>query len=524
VIYPIPLSHAFSLRPAIPQIGRLRIKRKEAQTPMKWLVNEQEVIVLGSGLGGLVAGTLLSKSNHSVLLLREKGYLSSCAIQGYHFIPFSNLSEKCLKPSLIRKISQALGISLLLGAREDGKQPKVGSDRSRHGSTLQVVLPKARIDIFPQRPQSQREWKREFPREVSQIEGFYQELDRIQDLFRKGDGIRNPSEFSLPFRERSFIKRIWSSDPYPNENIDKKLLPFSKEFKQFIQLQLISWGNFYSDRFPISLAAHVLFDETNESNLDLDREKLEREILNQFTRSGGRVEDIDRVKEVKPWRRKGIALNFEGNSGVFQSQCLIINCPLHRIVSFLGKKGKGLLKWEKRIKPLYVVTPLFLGIQEKVIPVGMKDHLISFLDLEKPYEDGNLLLLSMSPKGDKTRAPEDRRALTVEGLIDAGKWDQIDLASYKEKVMKHLYHLFPFLENYIELVDFEWIRDQFSKWSYSHFIYGSTSDFYWREGMVPTRISENTYFIGKENFPYWGLAGEVFSGLTVARQILKKYS
>jgi len=491
---------------------------------MKWLGNEQEVIVLGSGLGGLVAGTLLSKSNHSVLLLREKGYLSSCALKGYHFVPFSNLSEKCLKPSLIRKISHSLGVSFLMGTREDGKQPKVASEKSRHSSSFQVVLPKARIDIFSQRFQSQREWKREFPGEVSQIEGFYRELDRIQDLFREGDGKRNPSEFSFPYREPSFLKRIWSSDPFPSEKIDKKLLSFSKEFRQFIHLQLISWGNFYSDRFPISLAAHVLFDETNELSLDLDRENLEIEILNQFKRSGGRVEEIDRVKEIKPWRRTGVTLSFEGNPGVFRTQCLIINSPLHRIASFLGKKGKGLLKWGRKIKPLYVVTPLFIGIDEKVIPVGMKDHLISLLDLEKPYEDGNLLFLAMSPKGDRTRAPEGRRALTVEGLIDAGNWDQTRLVNYQQNVMKHLYHLFPFLENYIEFVDFQWVSDQFSKWSYSHFLYGSAGDFHWREGVVPIRMSKNMYFIGKENFPYWGLGGEVFSGLTAAQQVLKRYS
>ncbi|OGP88946.1 MAG: hypothetical protein A2157_06235 [Deltaproteobacteria bacterium RBG_16_47_11] len=491
---------------------------------MKWLGNEQEVIVLGSGLGGLVAGTLLSKNNHSVLLLREKGYLSSCAIKGYHFVPFSNLSEKCLKPSLIRKLSQTLGISFLMGAREDGKQAKVVSDKSKHRSAFQVVLPKARIDIFPQRSQSQREWKREFPKEAVKIEGFYRELDRIQDLFRKGIGKRKPSEFSFPFQERSFVKRIFSSDPFPNVEMGRKLLPFSKEFRQFIQLQLISGGNFFSDRFPISLAAHVLFDETNELNSDMDIEKLEIEVLNQFSRSGGRVEEIDSVKEIKPWGRKGFTLNFEGNPEVFRSQFLIINSPLHRISPFLGKKEKGLLKWGKKIKPLYVITPLFLGIHEKVIPVGMKDHLISLLDLEKPYEDGNLLFLSMSPKGDRTRAPEGRRALTVEGLIDAEKWDETHLVNYQQKVMKHLFHLFPFLENYIEFVDFQWVSDHFSKWSYSHFLYESTSDFYWREGVVPIRMSKNMYFIGKENFPYRGLGGQVFSGLTVARQILKKYS
>jgi len=489
---------------------------------MKWLGNEQEVVILGSGLGGLVAGTLLSKNNRSVLLLREKGFASSYATKGYHFVPFSNLSEKCLKPSLVRKISQTLGLSFLVGTREDGKQAKGPSDKSS-SATFQVILPKARIDVLSQRPQFRREWNREFPREAAQIEGFYHELDRIQDLLRKGNGKSKPSGLSFPLDERSFVKKMLSSDPFPKEEVTQKLLAFSKEFREFIRLQLISWGNFRSDRFPVALAAHVLLDQTSESNSDLDIEKLEKEILNQFSRSGGRVEEIDSVKEIKAWGRKGFTLTLEGNPGKFRSQFLIINSPLHRISSFLGKKGKGLLKWGKKIKPSYVIAPLFVGIHEKAIPVGMKDHLISLLDLEKPYEDGNLLFLSLSPKGDKTRAPEERRALTVEGFIDAGKWDQSDLTGYQQKVMKHLHHLFPFLENYIEFVDFRWVREQFPRWSYSHFLYESGSDFFWRKGVVPLRMSKSIYFVGKENFPYWGVGGEILGGLTVAQQILKTY-
>jgi phytoene dehydrogenase-like protein len=411
-----------------------------------------------------------------------------------------------------------------MGTREDGKQAKVISEKSKHSPTFQVVLPKARIDILPQRSQFEREWHREFPREAAEIRRFYDELDQIQDLFRKGDGKRRPSGFSFPYEERPFVKKIFSSNPFPKERMDKRLLPFSKEFREFIQLGLISWGNLYSDRFPISLAANVLFDQTNELNIDMDIERLEKEILNQFSRSGGRVEEIEGVKDIKAWRRKGLALSLEGNPEVFRSQFLIINSPLHRISSFLGKKGKGILRWGKKIKPLYVMTPLFLGIHEKVIPVGMKDHLISLLDLDRPYEDGNLLFLSMSPKGDRSRAPEERRALTVEGLIDVGKWDQIDLAGYQQKVVKHLYHLFPFLENYIEFVDFQWVNEQFSKWSYSHFLYECSSDFSWREGVVPMRMSKSIYFVGKENFPYWGVGGEVFGGLTVAQQILRRFS
>jgi len=488
---------------------------------MKQPGNEQEVIVLGSGLGGLVAGTLLSKNDYSVLLLREKGYQSSYSTEVYHFLPFSNFSEKSLKPNLVRKISQTLNLSLLMGTREDGKHAKVASDKLRQRSIFQVVLPRARIDIFSERSLSQMEWKREFPKEVVQIEGFYNELDRIQHLLEKVNRKKTSPAF-FPFRQRSLIKNIFSFDPFPKEKMEERFFPFSKEFREFIQLQLVSRGNFYSDRFPLSLVTQVLFEGTNELNSDIDSEKVERQLLNQFLRSGGRIEEIDRVKEINLGGRKGMTLTLEGSPTVFRSQSLIINSPLHRISPFLGRKRKGLSRWEKKIKPLYMMIPLLLGIDEKVVPVGMKDLLVSTLDLEKPHDDGNLLFLSLSPKGDETRAPEGKRALTVESLMDVKKWEHTPLAEYQQGVMKHLYHLFPFLENYIEFVDFQWASDHVPKWSYSHFLYEATSDFCWREGVVPMRISKNIYFVGKENFPYLGLGGEVFSGLTVAQQILKK--
>ncbi|MGZ3604815.1 MAG: FAD-dependent oxidoreductase, partial [Thermodesulfobacteriota bacterium] len=188
------------------------------------------------------------------------------------------------------------------------------------------------------------------------------------------------------------------------------------------------------------------------------------------------------------------------------------------------KKTKELSKWQKKVKPMYVMIPLFLGIREKGIPVGMKDLLISILDLEKPYDDGNVLFLSLSAKGDETRAPEGKRALTVESLMNAEKWGQTLLVDYQQGVMKHLCHLFPFLESEIEFVDFKWASDHIRRWSYPHFLYEATSDFRWVEEVIPTRMTRNIYFVGKENFPPWGLAGEIFSGLTVAQRILKKYS
>jgi hypothetical protein len=223
------------------------------------------------------------------------------------------------------------------------------------------------------------------------------------------------------------------------------------------------------------------------------------------------------------WRR-GFSVSLKGREHPFQSQFLILNSPLRGFSNLLGKKRKWLTVWEQKIKPRYVLLPLFLGIREKVVPVGMKDSLVSMLDLNKPFEDGNVLFIALSAKGDETEAPAGRRALIVENLIPIQKWDQIFLMYHQKGVLNHLHHLFPFLEKNIEFMDWSWGHEQYSYGSYPHFIYETSTDFQWREGVVPPRIAKNLYFIGKENFPYLGLEGEVLSGLLTAQQILQKSS
>ena len=212
------------------------------------------------------------------------------------------------------------------------------------------------------------------------------------------------------------------------------------------------------------------------------------------------------------------------DQNVFRSKLLILNSPLHRLSDLLRKKERRLSKLEKTISPRYVLVPLFLGIREKAVPVGMKDLLVSIFDLEKPYEGGNLLFLALSPRGDETKAPEGRRALTVESLMPFGQCDSDSVANHREGVMKHLRWLFPFLEDHIEFTDWSCADEHISHWSYPHFFYETASGFHWREGVIPTRISRNLYFIGKENFPYLGLEGEALTGLMVGEQILQKLS
>jgi phytoene dehydrogenase-like protein len=491
---------------------------------MKWQGDEYEVIVLGSGLAGLVAGTFLSQRNRKVLLFREKKYHPSHSKDGYRFVPFSSFSEKRLKSSLLREISQSLDLSLFTENREGEGKTEKRPGRLKEDVAFQVILPKARIDLFSQLSKFEREWKREFPREVAHIVNFYNEIERVQHLLEKMITEEGPGSI-LPVRPRSLITRWFSYEPLPKGRMSEMLSPFSKEFREFIQLQLISRTSLFSDQFPIPAAAQVLFnDDVDEWGSGADVEKLREKIFERFFQSGGRMEEIEGVEKVAKKWKKGFAISLKGEQSVFRCKFLILDSPLHLLPNLLAKRGKRLSKWGEKIHPRYVLVPLFLGIREKVVPVGMKDLLVSIYDLGKPYERGNVLFIAISPRGDETQAPEGRRALTVESLMDFGEWDESSLVEHQKEVMKHLYHLFPFLDKYMEFTDWTWVTEQCRRWSYPHFLYEATPDFRWREGVVPTRVSRDLYFIGKENFPYLGLEGEVLSGRMVGQQILKKYS
>ena len=472
-----------------------------------------DVIVLGSGPGGLMAATLLAKEHRSVLFLKENSYHPSFVREGYRFVPFSNFSERLIKPHLMRIICQTLDLSL----HEFGQK---APEKQEQKVSFQVILPQARIDLFDQGPLSQREMKREFPEEIVEIKNLYGEMARINQRLMKGEG-EERRESLFPIRSPSFFRRLVPFKPLFMERLDERLLSFSKEFREFIRLQMLSLGNLNPNRMDISLASYLLFNDQWGKGMGIER--MPKPMMKKFLHSGGKVEGIEGFEKLEVKRRKGFHLILDGEGREFQSKFIIFNSPFHRLLNLLSPRMGKVLKLKKKVRPSHLIIPIFLGIHEKVIPVGMKDLLVSISDMGKPDGNGNVLFLSLSPKGDESQAPSGRRALLVEGLMDLEGWNQNSLVEYQSAVMKHLKHLIPFLEHHIEFIDLRWAGEQIPKISYPHFIYETDSAFQWREGLIPPKISKNHFFVGKENFPFLGLEGELLAGLMIGKEILKRY-
>jgi len=78
-------------------------------------------------------------------------------------------------------------------------------------------------------------------------------------------------------------------------------------------------GNLLTDRFPISLASHLLTNRIRvEAIFALDLEQIKEKLLEEFLRWGGTIEEIDgvqgssesgeRVQDRLAWRAKGISV------------------------------------------------------------------------------------------------------------------------------------------------------------------------------------------------------------------------
>jgi phytoene dehydrogenase-like protein len=484
---------------------------------------EHDIIILGSGLGGLIAGALLSRHYRKILLLKERRCQPSFVREGYRFVPFSNFSERRLKRSLLQKISRTLDLPPLTGDRQDGSKAYGSSGKTKQESTFQVILPEARVDLFGQRSVYRREWKREFSKETDRIANFYKEMEHIRPLLTRMKSEGDPWS-AFPIRPSPWIKRWLPFNSLPRERVSEKLSPFSQAFREFIRLQLISWGNLCSDQFPLYLAAYLLLqDEGGERISEIDLEEMKKKILEIFARSGGKIEEIEGVEKIERKWLRGFELSLKGETRALRSRFVLWNSPLHHLPHLLARKERKLSKWAERIQPRYALLPLFLGIDEKVIPVGMRDLLISILDLEKPYGGGNLLLIHLGPKADGESAPEGKRSVTVESLVPVERSDPHSLDEHLKGVMRHLHHLFPFLDHYLEFTDWSWAKEQLLCWSYPHFLYETNHDFNWGVGVVPARLSRSLYFVGKERFPYLGLEGEVLGGKLVAKQLMEKF-
>lgn len=309
--------------------------------------------VVGAGLGGLAAAALLSKKGKKVILLEPSedvgGAVTVHSSHGFRFATGTTLSFGLERGGTLDSLYSELGIA---------------QSASMLSPSYQVALPDRRINVYAEKDETQEELRREFPGEIEQISTLYRNVRKSADRIAKN---KIYSFFANHRRAGSLLSKYH----------------FSPELLVFFNLQSLFF--FYQPIQHIRAVSLVTLIDSAPFSIHGGMKRVAENMLDAFLRNGGEI------RYGFPWPELIFA---------------------HKYVSGLSRP-EGLIEADAFLfntRQDHSGTTLFLGVRNDVVPVGMSDELLCFLQ----YPDLNRVFsISLSRRDDNSTAPDGMRAVTV---------------------------------------------------------------------------------------------------------------
>jgi glycine/D-amino acid oxidase-like deaminating enzyme len=316
-------------------------------------VPKYDLIVVGAGLGGLVASALLSKrSKKAVIVDPDKeigGALGSYEKNGFVFTAGPSLSFGFERGGAFQKLYETLGI------------PHSASVLS---PCYQVALPDRRITVYAETSETLEELRREFPLEIDAIAQFYRDL-RVEAI--RSSNNRLAAYLAKRRKASTFIRKY----------------RFSRELMAFFDVQSLVF--IHRHVMDVSLASLMQLFDTVPLSIQGGFKKLLDQMVDVILKNGGEVQYGTPLPEIV--FRDGHAIALKMSQDLVDADTILLNTGQQREDSML-----------------------FIGIHDEVVPVSMSQFVLCLPDYAYP---GRFFTLSLNPKDDDSTAPKGMRALTV---------------------------------------------------------------------------------------------------------------
>src|SRR3989338_6262486 len=497
---------------------------------------DYDVIVIGSGIGGLTSASLLSKRGLKVLIVEQNstagGLCNSILKKGYAFdiaaslfwgfghgevfhwlfSEFNILNDLLERESIIRKI-------------EPG---------------LQVILPNHRINIYSERNRFYEELKREFPSDMSNLIKLYQESDRIEDeIYYILNKVHFYSLKNHYQHENKRLKKLYIAISLLLKR-KKDILHISKwvnssEIERFIDLQLIYFIHKKTSDIPLPLSSIILgIPKRGIYGIHGGAQMLTQIFEKQLIKFGGNIIYNSVVEEIILKRGKACGVKVrQGNSvSELKTEWVISDTTFSNIEDSLIKKKRKKNQFSrinKKIGGGIVPVSVLLGVDEKVIPELMGEHAVMMRDYELPASGSNIIFISVSPGWDETRAPHGKRCITATCFLSQNEASKINWEMERENKTKemidNLEQLIPFISEFIDCA-YSITPDDYQRMTLRRNgmlrSFSNQSDFYGFNSPSSKTPVRRLLMVGDEVFPGLGVAHTAKSGIRAAEEILKR--
>ncbi len=490
--------------------------------------NVFDVIVIGSGIGGLVTATQLAAKGASVLVLEKYiipgGSAGYFAREGYCF---------------------DVGASMMFGFGDKGTTNLLTRALAAVNRKIETIpdpvqihyhLPNnLEVKVHRDYEKFLQELNAIFPQEKTGIKKFYDECWQVFNCLNSMD--------LLSLEEPRYLTRVFFQHPlaclglvkYLPQNagdIARRYIS-NPELLKFIDMECFCWSVVPADKTPM-INAGMVFSDRHYGGINYPKGgvgKIALELVNGLEEYGGKIEYEARVTEILLENGQAVGVKL-ANGQEYRAKRIVSNATRWDTFEKLlspEKMPNQEKKWQQRYQKSPSFLSLHLGVEAEVLPEGTQCHHILLEDWEKIESEEGTIFVSIPTLLDSTLAPEGYHiihAFTPSWIKSYEGLSPQDYENKKEeaagRVIERLEKIFPGLDAGLDYMEIGTPR------THRKFL-GRDDGTY---GPIPRRklpglltmpfnrtAIKGLYCVGDSTFPGQGLNAVAFSGFACAHRV-----
>jgi prolycopene isomerase len=502
------------------------VSRPSSTAPSK--SEPYDVIVIGSGIGGLVTATQLAAKGAHVLVLERylipggsAGYFER---EGYRFD---------VGASMIFGFGDRGTTNLLTRALE---AVHVSIETIPDPVQIHYHLPKnLELKVHRDYEKFLQEVTHHFPHEQEGIRQFYDECWKVFNCL-------NVMEL-LSLEELGYLTRIFFQRPaaclglvkYLPQNAGDIARRYIKDpnLLKFIDMECYCWSVVPADRTPM-INAGMVFSDRHYGGINYPKGgvgQIAQKLVEGLEKAGSRIQYKARVTDII--REHGKAIGVKLASGQeYRAQRIVSNATRWDTFEKLMPKSEMPMaeqKWQERYQKSPSFFSLHLGVKAEVLPPGTECHHILLEDWSKLESALGTLFVSIPTLLDPDLAPPGHHIIHAFTPDWMDHWQALSPSDYKAKketvarqIIDRLEKVFPGLSAGIDYQEAGTPRTHRRFLGRDDGTYGPipSRKLWGLLGMPFNRTSiPGLYCVGDSTFPGQGLNAVAFSGFACAHRV-----
>ena len=496
-----------------------------------------DVIVVGSGLGGLVTASQLASKGANVLVLEKYiipgGSGASFKRKGYTF---------------------DVGASMIFGFGEKGYTnllTRALRDVNEHCETipdpvqLEYHLPNNfNLSVDKNYRNFISKLSERFPKEKLGIEKFYGTCEKVFNCLDSMPllSIEDPNYlFKVFFKAPLSCLGLARWLPVNAGDVAKKFIKDS-ELLKFIDIECFCWSVMPAIKTPM-INAGMVFTDRHVGGINYPKGgvgKIAEKLVDGLEKLGSKIRYKANVTEILINKNKAIGVKLANGEKLY-ANVVVSNSTRWDTFGLENQKGslikkkyvpKSEYKWSEIYKPSSSFVSIHLGVNKAIIKDDFNCHHIIVENWDELENEKGVIFISIPTLLDSSLAPEGRHIIHAFTPSSISEWQNLSRKEYLEK--KEEYFLFvmrkinKIIPNIINNIDHKEIGTPRTHKKFLNRFEGSYGPIPKRKllGLLPmpfntTKIN-NLYCVGDSCFPGQGLNAVAFSGYACAHKIGSK--